>query len=146
MYKLLFFVFFISTTCLTAQNEKLVWHQNIEETVQKASVSGKKTLVYFSGSDWCKPCKELKNKVFNSSIFKQKATKYFELVNIDFVLNRKQLPKKELKYIEQSAEKYNKKGIFPLVLILNDKGEVLTSINGYKGESAERYVEYLSGN
>ncbi len=139
------FIICLFTISVKAQNSSVVWNENIEETIQKASVSHKKTLVYFSGSDWCKPCKELKNKVFNTTVFKQKASKYFEFVNIDFTLNRNQLPKEKLKYIEQSAEKYNKKGIFPLVLILDEKGQIITSIDGYKGESVEYYLEEYLG-
>ncbi len=144
MCRKIIFIICLFTISVKAQNS-IVWHENIEKTIQKAAVLHKKTLVYFSGSDWCKPCKELKNKVFYTSIFQEKAPEHFEFVNIDFTLNRNQLPKEKLKYIEQSAEKYNKKGVFPLVLILDEKGKIITSVNGYKGESVEYYLEEYLG-
>ncbi|HBI39465.1 MAG TPA: hypothetical protein DDY16_00755, partial [Tenacibaculum sp.] len=77
--------------------------------------------------------------------FKDKANKEYILVNIDFVLNRNKLTSNELSYIEKSAEKYNRKGIFPLVIVLNEEGKILTSIDGYKSETAEYYIEnYLN--
>lgn len=118
----------------------LIWHNNIEEALQKATKENKKTLVYFSGSDWCKPCIELKNKVFTTNLFKNKVQKEYVLVNIDFILDRKKLSKEKLEYIEKCAEKYNKAGAFPLVIILNNKGEITTSIDGYKSETAVYYI------
>lgn len=119
----------------------LLWHNNIEEALQKATKENKKTLVYFSGSDWCKPCIELKKEVFNTSLFIKKATKEYVLVNIDFPRNRKKLTKKQIAYIEKSAEKYNKKGVFPMVAVLNKNGEISVSINGYKSETASYYIK-----
>ena len=74
-------------------SKNLIWHSSIEKAIKKAVKENKKTLVYFSGSDWCKPCIELKNEVFSTNLFKEKAEKDFVLVNIDFVLDRKKLSK-----------------------------------------------------
>ena len=126
-------------------SKNLIWHSSIEKAIKKAVKENKKTLVYFSGSDWCKPCIELKNEVFSTNLFKEKAEKDFVLVNIDFVLDRKKLSKETLTYMEKSAEKYNKKGSFPLVVILDNNGKVVSSVNGYKSETASYYIEnYLN--
>lgn len=139
------FLLFVGITVNAQTSKNLVWHKNIEKAIEKATKENKKTLVYFSGSDWCKPCMELKNEVFATDLFKQKAKKDYVLVNIDFILDRKKLSKDELTYIEKAAEKYNKLGAFPLVVVLNEKGEILTSVDGYKSETASYYIEnYLN--
>lgn len=136
---------FMSVVINAQTSKNVIWHKNIEEAIIKASEENKQTLVYFSGSDWCKPCMELKDEVFATNLFKNKAEKDYVLVNIDFILERNKLSKSELAYIEKSAEKYNKQGAFPLVVILNKQGEVVTSIDGYKSETASYYIKnYLN--
>ena len=76
-----------------------------------------------------------------SKQFKEKAEKDYVFVNINFILDRKKLSKEELAYIEKSAKKYNKSGVFPLVIVLNNKGEIVVSVSGYKSETASYYIE-----
>ncbi len=143
-YLITYFLFFTGVI-LNAQTIDLVWHNNVEKALVKATKEKKQTLVYFSGSDWCKPCMELKEEVFNTKLFKEKAQKDYILVNIDFPRNQKQLSKEQVGYIEQAAEKYNRLGAFPLVLILDNKGKISTSIDGYKSETASYYINnYLN--
>lgn len=144
--KIIIVIFLFAGIISNAQTSKnLVWNKNIEDAIEQAIKENKQTLVYFSGSDWCKPCKELKKEVFNTQKFKEKAQKDYVLVNIDFILNRDSLSKDDLNYLEKSAEKYNKLGAFPLVIILNNKGEIITSIDGYKSETASYYINnYLN--
>lgn len=143
-YLITYFLFFTGVI-LNAQTIDLVWHNNVEKALKKATKENKQTLVYFSGSDWCKPCMELKEEVFNTKLFKEKAQKDYILVNIDFPRNQKQLSKEQVSYIEQTAEKYNRLGAFPLVLILDNKGKISTSIDGYKSETASYYINnYLN--
>ncbi|CAA0146177.1 thioredoxin family protein [Tenacibaculum maritimum] len=141
MKNIILTLFFFISTFLNAQKANgIIWHDNIEVSVKRALKENKQVLVYFSGSDWCKPCMELKTKVFDSTFFKKEVENKYVLVNIDFVLDRKKLTKEHLEYIEKSAEKYNEKGAFPLVIILSKKGKVIQSIDGYKSETAEYYV------
>ncbi len=44
----------------------------------------------------------------------------------------------------QLAETYNKRGIFPFVVVMSDKGNVLGETS-YKKTSPERYIEILNG-
>ena len=43
----------------------------------------------------------------------------------------------------QLAERYNTRGVFPFVVVLNAKGEVLGE-TGYKKMSPENYIEELN--
>lgn len=143
MNKIIFLTFvLVGVTIVKAQESKNVtWFTNIEEAQKMAKEKNKKVFVYFSGSDWCKPCKELKNEVLSSEEFKKKAFLEYVLVNIDFPRNRRKLTKERINYIEESAEKYNNLGAFPFVAILSDKALVIKTVDGYKSETAAYYIE-----
>ncbi|WP_064966409.1 thioredoxin family protein [Tenacibaculum ovolyticum] len=143
MNKIIFLTFvLVGATIVKAQEPKNVtWLTNIEEAQKIAKEKNKKVFVYFSGSDWCKPCKELKNEVLSSEEFKKKALLEYVLVNIDFPRNRRKLTKERISYIEESAEKYNNLGAFPFVAILSNKALVINTVDGYKSETATYYIE-----
>lgn len=116
------------------------WHTNLNDALAVAKAEDKTILVVFSGSDWCKPCIQLKETVFTSKAFNAVADNY-TLVNIDFKRDRSGVSKSQIEHNESVAEKYNPNGYFPFVVLINTKGEVLKSIDGYKGETAEFYVD-----
>ena len=77
-------------------------------------------LLSFSGSDWCGPCIRLHKEVFGSNAFEQLANEKLILVNADFPRYKKnQLSVSQQKINDALAEKYNKKGEFPLTVLLN---------------------------
>ena len=80
---------FIISLCLFALFISPKWHTNLEEGIQEIENTDKKVLLVFSGSDWCKPCIQLKENIFQSENFKTIASKKFALVNIDFKRDQK---------------------------------------------------------
>jgi len=128
---------------MTLGNGTLKWHTNLEEAKNQAIEKNQNIIIVFSGSDWCKPCIELKSTVLNSKVFKNSISNDFVLLNIDMKRNKKGVSKAELKHIEEVFEVYNPNGIFPYVVKINNKGEVLKTIEGYKGETSENYIEQL---
>jgi len=132
----LMIVLFLCTLISTTK-----WHTNLEEGIQEVKKTDKNILLVFSGSDWCKPCIQLKENVFQSEAFKSIASKKFALVNIDFKRDQKSTSKDIIRYNESIAEKYNPNGFFPYVLILNQQGKVIKSIEGYKGETSNYFID-----
>lgn len=135
------------STCIYAEekpNKKIVWHTNFEESQQQAEKDGKLILLYFSGSDWCRPCIQLKIEVFESDPFKNFTNEKFILTQFDFPAQKAhQLPKVQRLHNEQMAEKYNPAGSFPFVVIIDYQGEKIGELNGYKREGAEAYINKL---
>lgn len=122
----------------------LTWNTSLESAVSFANGNDKTIMLYFSGSDWCRPCIQLKEKVFNSEPFHYFSIQNLILVQIDFPSKSKNnLTESQVKYNESIAEKYNQSGAFPFIVLLNKKGEVLAEFNGYKGEDAESYIKKL---
>lgn len=91
------------------------------ELAQANSIKANKPIVLiFSGSDWCKPCILLKQKILSTSEFELFSKENLVVVNLDFPYRKKNILSKEQQaHNDALAEVYNPKGMFPLVLLLN---------------------------
>jgi thioredoxin-related protein len=98
----------------------------------------------FSGSDWCAPCIKLDKSIWQSAEFKDYASSNLILERADFPKKKQnQLDAGIKKQNEGLAERYNKDGIFPLVVVLDSKGEVLGKTS-YKNVSPKEYIAVLN--
>lgn len=121
------------------------WHSDFEEVKKLATVQNKSILLVFKGSDWCAPCIKLDKNIFSSVEFVSNYKSDFVLLEADFPRKKKNVLSKELQAQNNKlAEQYNKNGHFPLVLVLNTKGEVLGT-TGYNKLSPDAYLQSLIG-
>ena len=119
------------------------WKINFESAKQEALKENKNILLVFSGSDWCAPCIKLENVVWKSEAFKTEAEKNWVLYKADFPKKKaNQLSLELTESNKQLAEKYNKNGSFPLVILLDKTGKVI-GMTGFKNISATDYIQYL---
>ncbi|TRZ76846.1 MAG: thioredoxin family protein [Chitinophagaceae bacterium] len=108
------------------------WGTNLEQAQQVAQKEHKFILLSFSGSDWCGPCIRLHKEIFGSDAFEQLAKEKLVLVNADFPRYKKnQLPGSQQKINDALADKYNRKGEFPLTVLLNAQGKLIKSWDGF---------------
>ena len=126
-----------------AQGEKSVgmensWLTNYDQALKKAAKSDKNVLVYFTGSDWCPPCKMLKTDLFESAEFIALADNYV-LLYIDIPMNKDLLTSEQLQHNKEISAKLNKKGAVPLLKILDKKGKELDKYSGYSMNGETRY-------
>ncbi len=140
MRKIVFFLItLISLQSSFAQN----WKHNFQETLQTAQKENKYILVNFSGSDWCGPCIRLHKEVFTLPAFNEIASQRLVLLNADFPRYKKnQLPAAQQKINDDIAEKYNNKGLFPYTVLLNNKGDIIKSWEGFP-PSVDLFIEDL---
>jgi len=106
------------------------WLTDYEIALQKAQNEEKNLLVYFTGSDWCPPCKMLKKDFFDTEEFKTLANEYV-LLYIDLPRGRNKISSDQLLHNQKLLGKLNKRGVFPFIAILNEKEKVLDEISGY---------------
>ena len=100
-------------------------------------------LLVFSGSDWCAPCIKLDRNIWQSKTFVDYAKDHLVLLRADFPRSKKnKLSKEQMKKNEALAEKYNTRGFFPLVVLLNSEGAVLGK-TGFKNVSPSEYIKIL---
>ena len=119
------------------------WKNNLEEAKKEAIAQNKKILLVFSGSDWCAPCIKLDKNVWKSDAFKKESEKSWILIKADFPKKKADLLSPELTENNgKLAEKYNKEGNFPLVVLLDKTGKVLGE-KGFLNVSAEEYIQVI---
>ncbi len=130
---LLYMCLLISTVMVNAQDAEtsdIKWLTDFNTAKELATTSKKPILMYFTGSDWCAPCKMLKEDFFHTDRF-EKTAKQLVLLEVD-------IPRKEDVISPEQKEKnmslmrtYNKEGGFPLVVALDNNGSVLGEISAY---------------
>jgi thioredoxin-related protein len=119
------------------------WKTNFDEAKLEAMKDNKNILLIFSGSDWCAPCIKLDNVVWKSGAFKAEAENNWVIYKADF-------PKKKANQLAPDitenniklAEKYNRNGSFPLVILLDKAGKVI-GMTGFKNISATDYIQLI---
>ncbi|MCK0189309.1 thioredoxin family protein [Arenibacter sp. F20364] len=136
---------------LNAQNTS----SNIQETdwltdYENAQIVAKKTnsniLMYFTGSDWCSPCKALKKDLFDTSQFKEVAKDYV-LLYVDLPRKKERLSPEEMKQNKALLSQWNKKGIFPLISLVSAEEKEVASLSGYGSKmDVEKYLDFLRRN
>lgn len=129
---------------ITALGNSQTWVTNIEEAKTLAAKENKNILLVFSGSDWCAPCMKLEKVVWKSEEFKQEAENKWVLLRADFPKKKgNQLSAELTASNKKLAEKYNKGGNFPLVVILDKTGKVI-GMTGFKNVTAEEYIKMIN--
>ncbi len=119
------------------------WAADFNTAKAEASSQGKKIFLYFSGSDWCKPCIRLRDTQINSDAFTQFAAQNMILLQADFPrLKKNQLPKERQRENDALAEKYNPEGAFPLIVILTPDGNIIGK-TGYQDETPAAFVQRI---
>ncbi len=122
----------------------LTWADSLPAALAQAKASQRPVLAVFSGSDWCKPCMQLKQEVFDQPEFARFAQDKFVLARFDFPRNKKNaLSKEQTRQSEEAAAQLNKEGAFPAVVLLSPEGKVLAR-TGYRPGGAAAYNAYLT--
>lgn len=138
MKKIIVLFLLISSFSFSQKNE--IFSQKLE----LAKTENKNVLLYFSGSDWCAPCVKFKKFIVNTPEFQSFATENLVIYNVDFPrLSKNKLTKEVEKNNELLADKYNSKGIFPLILLLDAEGNVIKKWEEFPKETVEEFIGKL---
>lgn len=119
------------------------WESNWSDAAALAKEKHQNIVLVFSGSDWCAPCIKLDKSIWQSSEFQDYAKGHWTMLRADFPRKKaNQLPEEQKTKNAQLAEKYNKNGYFPLVLVLDASGNILGQ-TGFKNMSVKEYIALL---
>lgn len=105
----------------------LNWETSFKEALKKSKKEKKPVLIYFTGSDWCGPCKILDKKLFHSEKFKAIADKDLILYEANNPRNRDLVEEERLQENYKLIRKY-KVSAYPTLVFVNYKGKMI----GYK--------------
>jgi len=129
---------FISAQADIARVADSQWLTDYDKAIEAAKVGDKNVLVYFTGSDWCPPCKMLKKDLFESVEFLA-ISDHYVLLYVDIPMNRDILTPEQLQHNKELSSKLNKKGSVPLLKILDKTGKELDMYSGYSMNGETSY-------
>jgi thioredoxin-related protein len=109
---------------------QLDWLTNLDEAKEIAKENNRPILVYFTGSDWCAPCKALKSDFFETEAFALRAQNLV-LVMIDYPRRVDIISETQRAYNKKVMETYNPDKAFPAMVMLTKKGKEAGKLTGY---------------
>ncbi len=138
--------FCLAFTCLmtwgyAASPSSLTWLTKYETAVSQSKSTNKPIILFFTGSDWCRYCRDLEREVFESSDFAREAGSKYIFVRLDFPLNKK-LDKDLTAQNKELQKKYNIKS-FPTLVILNSAQQKIGT-TGYRAGGGKAYADHLN--
>jgi thioredoxin-related protein len=120
-----------------------VWYTNCDSALNLSEKKQRPVLMVFSGSDWCSNCIIFKKTILDSELFISYAKDNLILLNIDFPRKKKNLQEPNMvAYNDKMAEKYNPRGYFPYVLLLDHSGDVAAVVD-HQNDGAEAFIIQL---
>lgn len=119
----------------------LEWYSDINEAKQDAISGGKYVMLYFSGTDWSKPCDALNKKILDTATFSEYAKGNLVPVKLDYPKMGKKKKKKGFNEGDL-AKIYNPNGVFPLLVFL-DGTDRMVGFTGFNDISPSAYVSMI---
>ena len=103
------------------------WEPSYKGALKKSKKEKKPVLIYFTGSDWCGPCKVLDKKLFHSEKFKAIADKSLILYEANNPRNKDLVSPARLEENYNLISEYKVKS-YPTLVFVDHRGKVI----GYK--------------
>lgn len=120
------------------------WQTDFAKSKELAASENKTIILVFAGSDWCAPCMKLEKEIWESETFKAYAKDNYILYKADFPRKKaNKIDSEQVKKNKELAAKYNSKGYFPFVAVIDKNGKVLGE-TGYKKVTPEEYIKLLN--
>ncbi len=102
----------------------IIWENSYKEALERAKKEKKPLLIYFTGSDWCGPCKVLGKELFNTEKFQEYADNKIILYKANFPRN-KNLVDDETKEVNKELSQRYGQSKFPTMIMVNAKEQEL---------------------
>ena len=120
------------------------WQTDFSKAQEMAKSKDLPIILVFQGSDWCAPCIKLDRDVWATNEFKAYAKEHYVMLQADFPRRKSNaLPEEQLNKNKALAEKYNRNGVFPFVVVMNAKGEVYGETS-YKKLAPKEYINEMN--
>lgn len=120
------------------------WQTDLSTAKEIAKSKDLPIVLVFQGSDWCAPCIKLDREVWSTDEFKTYAKNHYVMLQADFPRRKNNALSPEQKDKNKAlAEKYNKNGIFPFVVVMNGDGEVFGETS-YKKLAPKEYIDEMN--
>ncbi|GAL75993.1 thioredoxin disulfide isomerase [Nonlabens ulvanivorans] len=121
------------------------WFTDFKTAKAAAKKQKKPMLVYFTGSDWCKPCVKLKKDFFNTPPQFAEASEDYIVVMLD-IPYRDDIISLEQKKINKEMQKKLRVNKFPTLLALDHNGRERNRMERYSFPDPQYYWEFMNNN
>jgi len=129
---------FMSAQSIQEVRTDVNWYTDYDKAIKQSKKQNKNLLVYFTGSDWCAPCKKLKTDLFATDEFKTLSDDYI-LLYIDIPMNKDLISTQQLTHNKALLPRYNKKNVFPLLKVIDPSEKELGELSGYSMNGEIQY-------
>lgn len=120
------------------------WLTDYDTAIAEAKIQDKPVLLFFTGSDWCPPCKMTVNNVYSKQEFIEFADENLVLLIADFPKRKEnQLSDEQKQKNSILASTFGVRG-FPTSIILNEEGKELGRWVGYDPSGVTGYIQKFS--
>ena len=109
---------------------ELNWVATYKDALKKSKKEKKPVLIYFTGSDWCGPCKVLDRDLFQTEKFKAIADKDLVLLEVDIPRRKDIVSEDKMSENLYLQSKYKVKA-FPTLMMVNHRGKKIAEKKGY---------------
>lgn len=109
---------------------ELNWMPTYKDALKESKQSKKPVLIYFTGSDWCAPCKVLDNELFHTEKFKLLSETDLVLLEVDIPRRKDLIEPDKMSENLYLQRKYRVKS-FPTLLMVNHRGKKIAEKTGY---------------
>jgi thioredoxin-related protein len=136
-------LYFLIGFTFSPKDNVLKTAKSFAEAKKVAADESKKILMVFAGSDWCKPCIRFKEQVLVSNEFIEAVGNDIVLLYLDFPARKKnKLSEHQARHNDALAKRFNPKGYFPNILLLNSHEKVISNPS-FKTQSVIEFISDL---
>lgn len=122
-------VFFMHGQDSIEAGHNLDWKESFKKAEKISKKKNKPLLIFFTGSDWCGPCKMLVEDFFSSNRFSEISDE-FVLYEADFPRSRDLVTAEQQIINKQLKTKYNIRS-YPTIVVLDSNGNEISRKKGY---------------
>lgn len=144
--ELLLLAALLAGTALCAQTETTAanWFTDQTEAQEWAVENEGHILMVFAGSDWCRYCMQFDKEVLQQTDFAEYSSDKIAILFLDFPSRKKnKLEKAQRLHNEALADKYNRSGIFPRILLFDQEFNLYGGID-FTGQQSGDFIATLT--
>ncbi|WP_397446092.1 thioredoxin family protein [Polaribacter sp. R77954] len=119
-----------SVSVFESKKIELNWTPTYKEALKISRKEKKPVLIYFTGSDWCGPCKVLNDELFYTDKFKSISDNELVLLEVDIPRRKDLIDPDKMSENLYLKEKYKVKS-FPTLMVVNHRGKKIAEKKGY---------------
>lgn len=136
---LLILTIFFGAFQMASAQDHINWTTNVKEAKAMAAKQDLPIFAFFTGKDWCPPCKKLTKNTLETSDFASYAKDNFIMLELDFPRGQRENINPENMRLLQ---KFSVQG-FPTVILM-DADENKLGQTGYRPFTPEEYIEHIT--